>query len=75
MMGCWEMEPDKQSSFSTLVHTLTKSLENMAGYLHIGAFPDLNEENAHQAQIGATAETVHASTGQVEPQHLRKENY
>ena len=47
MMWCWEMEPDKRPSFSALVQTLSKSLEVMAGYLHIGAFADLKEENAH----------------------------
>ena len=67
MMWCWEMEPDKRPSFSTLVQTLTKSLEKMAGYLHIGAFTDLNEENTHQAQTGATVKTDReASTGQAE---------
>ena len=64
MMWCWEMEQDKRPSFSTLVQTLTKSLEDMAGYLHVGAFTDLNGENT---QIGATVETDReASTKQAE---------
>ena len=57
MMWCWEMEPDKRPSFSTLVQTLSKSLEKMAGYLHIRAFADLKEENAHYVHVGATSET------------------
>jgi hypothetical protein len=36
------MEPDKRPSFSTLVNTLSKSLEKQAGYLHVGAFTDGN---------------------------------
>ena len=44
-------------SFSTLVQTLSKSLEKMAGYLHIGAFAGLKEENACYIHVGATAET------------------
>ena len=53
MMWCWEMEPDKRPSFSTLVQTLSKSLEKMAGYLPVGAFAGLNEENTGYVHIGA----------------------
>ena len=42
MMWCWEMEPSKRPSFSTLVQTVSKSLEEMADYLHIGAFTDFD---------------------------------
>ena len=53
MMWCWEMEPGKRPSFSTLVQTLSKSLEKMAGYLPVGAFAGLNEENTCYVHIGA----------------------
>ena len=35
------MEPGKRPSFSALVQTLSKTLEEMADYLHVGAFTDL----------------------------------
>ena len=53
MLWCWEMEPDKRPSFSTLVQTLSKTLEKMAGYLPVGAFAGLNEENVCYVHIGA----------------------
>ena len=64
MMWCWEMEPDKRPSFSTLVKTLSKSLEKMAGYLPVGAFAGLNEENTCYIHIGALklAATSHKSS-------------
>ena len=67
MMWCWEMEPDERPEFSTLVKTLSKSLEKMAGYLPVGAFAGLNEENASYIHVGATAQTNHeVSAGQAE---------
>ena len=50
MQWCWEMEPDKRPSFSTLVKTLSKSLEKQAGYLRVGAFTtgrDCNSSTDH----------------------------
>jgi hypothetical protein len=40
------MEPDKRPAFSTLVNTLSKSLEKQAGYLHVGAFTDGNNRDS-----------------------------
>ena len=52
MQWCWEMEPDKRPSFSTLVKSLSKSLEDQAGYLHIiGAFTNLDSSIDHTMQI------------------------
>ena len=42
MMWCWEMKPDERPSFSILVQTLSKSLADMAGYLHVGAFTEFD---------------------------------
>ena len=53
MLWCWEMEPEERPSFSTLVQTLSKSLEKTAGYLPIGTFAGLNEENTCYVHIGA----------------------
>ena len=56
------MESSKRPLFSNLVQTISNSLEEMAGYLHIGAFADLNEVNAY-----TTVETEHeTSTGEAE---------
>ena len=38
MQQCWELEAGKRPPFSVLVKTLSNSLEEMADYLHIGAF-------------------------------------
>ena len=38
MQWCWKMKPDKRPSFTTLVNTLSESLEKQADYLHVGAF-------------------------------------
>lgn len=46
------MEPGKRPLFSILVQTLSKSLEQMAGYLHIGAFAFFNEEKTRYAIAG-----------------------
>ena len=46
MQWCWKMEPDKRPSFSTLVNTLSESLEKQAGYLHVGAFTPGNNRDS-----------------------------
>ena len=38
MYQCWSGEPEHRPSFSQLVESLSSSLEEMAGYVHIGAF-------------------------------------
>ena len=40
MLKCWEMDPSRRPSFSILVQDLSRSLEDMAGYLYVGAFTD-----------------------------------
>ena len=50
MLWCWEMEPGKRPSFSALVETLSKTLEEMAGYLHVGAFTDLDSSTGQAEQ-------------------------
>ena len=36
MMNCWEYEPDKRPSFSSLVVSLSQYLESMAEYMDVG---------------------------------------
>ena len=50
MMWCWKIEPGERPSFSTLVETLSKSLEDMADYLHVGTFTNLNNFSTGQAE-------------------------
>ena len=38
MQQCWSIEPEHRPAFSQLVESLSSLLEDMAGYLHIGAF-------------------------------------
>ena len=42
MLWCWEMEPGKRPPFSALVQKLSKTLEEMADYLYVGAFTDVD---------------------------------
>ena len=46
MMQCWEVKPGERPSFSTLVQILSRSLEDMADYLLVGAFTDFNYSQA-----------------------------
>ena len=46
MQWCWKMKPDKRPSFSTLVNTLSESLEKQADYLHVGAFTQDNNRDS-----------------------------
>ena len=50
MLWCWEMEPGKRPLFSALVGTLSQTLEEMAGYLHVGAFTDLDSTTRQAEQ-------------------------
>ena len=54
MLWCWEMEPGKRPSFSALVQILVKTLEQMAGYLHVGAFTDLDSSTGADMQAKQT---------------------
>ena len=38
MRQCWELEPEKRPSFSSLVKSLSKFLERIAGYMDFSAF-------------------------------------
>ena len=68
MMWCWEMESDERPSFTVLVQTLSKCLENIAGYLPVGAFAGLNEESATYIHVGTIAGDTNCETltGQAE---------
>ena len=41
MLNCWEMEPDNRPNFSSIVNSLSESLEEMADYYNLGAFTEL----------------------------------
>ena len=50
MQWCWEMDPDKRPSFSTLVESISETLERMADYLDIGAFSDDYDATSEHAE-------------------------
>ena len=61
MQWYWQIEPDKRFSFSTLVNTLSKSLEKQAGYLHVGAFTiddDHNSSTGHNCTCASSNEEL-----------------
>ena len=38
MHQCWELEPESRPSFSSLVKSLSKFLESIAGYIDFNSF-------------------------------------
>ena len=56
MQWCWEMEPDERPTFSTLVNTLSKSLEKQAGYLRVGAFTNNPDSSVDENRVNSDNE-------------------
>ena len=60
MQWCWEIEPYKRPSFSALVNTLSKSIENVnqAGYFHVGAFTDIDPDSSVDHNCSASSKLL-----------------
>ena len=44
MLQCWESQPENRPTFSSIVSSLSQSLEAMAGYMDIGTFGEAIRE-------------------------------
>jgi hypothetical protein len=51
MLKCWELSPQTRSTFSLLVQSLSKFLENIVGYADIGRSAALGHFRRYQSQI------------------------
>ena len=44
MLQCWESEPERRPTFSSIVDTLSRFLEAMVDYMDIGTFASKSDE-------------------------------
>ena len=51
MRQCWELEPESRPSFSSLVQSLSKFLESIAGYMDFSAFGEQGRFKETETEI------------------------
>ena len=51
MRQCWEFKPESRPSFSSLVKSLSKFLESIAGYIDFNAFGGQGELKETEMEI------------------------